>query len=306
MEAAYWADLLPVIQALHAGAEAASLPDGVQVLAKKLRELLKTAIDAPAPLLAEKIKAEVNYQRLAILLELCHRGQPDLVKYLGEPENMAPIERVRAVVDNAWWKLLKDGSQVAPKVVGPQGTLDPPEAYEIVSFQVDTPNKPFLRDTYLMQKKLTYRWTITIYDKVKTGQNVEAKERGKLEVVSLQPRVAQYSPYPGQMRASVKIEYEGEKGPSADSEPVPITETTDFSVFSRYEMTDFYAFGLAAAVSIVSGLTLYVLKPTFVGSLQDYLTLFTWGASVDQGKNFLQSLGAYSAMTNKPASQGEG
>ena len=41
------------------------------------------------------------------------------------------------------------------------------------------------------------------------------------------------------------------------------------------------------------------LKPVFVGSLQDYLTLFVWGASIDQGKNFLQSLGAYAATTGK-------
>jgi len=41
---------------------------------------------------------------------------------------------------------------------------------------------------------------------------------------------------------------------------------------------------------------IYALTPTF-GSLKDYIALFTWGAGIDQGKNFIQSLAAYSANT---------
>jgi hypothetical protein len=311
-EAAYWADLLPVIQARYAEAKAASLPDDASKLADKLKARLEKVINPPTgddktpppslPL-ADKVKAELDFQRLSILLELCRHDCSGLVGKLGTEDE--PIEKVRAVVDDAWWKLLKDESQVKPKVVGPPGTLDPPEAYEAVTFRIETPEKPFLRDTYLMQKKLKYHWKITIYDKAKWAQS--GNELGKLQVVSMQPQVAQYSPSAGRMQASVDIEYEGDKGRTVpESESVKITDSTDFNIFSRYEMTDFYALGLAVAASIASGVTLHVLKPTFMGSLQDYLTLFTWGAAVDQGKNFVQSLGAYSATTNKPPSQGGG
>jgi hypothetical protein len=104
----------------------------------------------------------------------------------------------------------------------------------------------------------------------------------------------------------VKISYQGDPGPEVSAVPVPVTHSSDFSIFAKYEWADLIGFALATAASIASGMTLYALKPTFVGSLQDYLTLFTWGASIDQGKNFLQSLGAYAATTSRPTSQGGG
>ena len=44
-------------------------------------------------------------------------------------------------------------------------------------------------------------------------------------------------------------------------------------------------------MSVASGVALYAIKPHF-GSYADYLALFTWGAGLDQGKNFIQSLAA--------------
>jgi len=117
------------------------------------------------------------------------------------------------------------------------------------------------------------------------------------------------TPEPGE--AKVEIAYEGQEGPGfkegeevKTKEAVKIIKSADFGIFAKYEMADLIAFGLAAAASIAGGLVIYAFKPTFVGSLEEYLTLFTWGASLDQGKNFLQSLGAYAGTTSKGASQG--
>jgi len=308
-EDAYWRDLLPVIQARYAESKAVTLPAEAQPLATALWTRLEEKVipkdpsATPPPLsLPEKIQAELTYQRLSILLELCRRGRERLVPQLGTGDEK-PIEVVRAVVDEAWWELLKNGA--APVVEGPNSTLDPFEQFETVTFRVEPSKRPFLRGTYLMQKKLKYHWTIRIYGK--SGSPSDGSEPPTLHVVSTQPQVAQYSPTAGEMHASVRIFYDGQEGPQVeDGKPVPISPTTDFKIFSKYELTDFYAFGLAAAASIFSGLALYVFKPTFTGSLQDYLSLFTWGASFDQGKNFIQSLGAYSTTTNQPPGQGGG
>jgi hypothetical protein len=301
MEAAYWEDLLPSIQSICAEVDGVPIPADRQNLAKQLKQALENAKTQATSLdLNQKTKAEENYQRLSILLELCRHDQAALTGGLGDD---APIEAVRAVVDDAWWALLKDPSTKLT-VEGPSATLDPPEAYESVTFRVDTPTKPFLSSTYLMRKKLTYDWTINILNSGRRWR--KAEEIGCLRVTSSQPQVAQYSPRAGSVKASVKISYQGDPGPEVSAVPVPVTHSSDFSIFAKYEWADLIGFALATAASIASGMTLYALKPTFVGSLQDYLTLFTWGASIDQGKNFLQSLGAYAATTSRPTSQGGG
>ena len=46
------------------------------------------------------------------------------------------------------------------------------------------------------------------------------------------------------------------------------------------------------AIAAISGLgTMYIGKPTF-GGLASYITLFLWGAAIDQTKNFAQHLGS--------------
>jgi hypothetical protein len=289
-QAAYWENLLPDIQTICAKVPGVTIPEDNKPLAKELREALEAAQTA-ATSLDLMTKAEENYQRLEILLELCRRKQTDLIGRLGKTADEVPIDRVLAVADDAWWALLKKlGDKVT--VAGPSATLDPLEAYESATFRVETPSEPFLTTTFLMRKKLRYDWTITIFRK--------EKKIGDLHVESSQPQVAQYSPTAGSMKATVKISYDGNVGPEISStELVNVSKSNDFRIFAKYEQADLIAFTLAAAVSVVSGLAVYVLKPTFFGSLPDYLTLFVWGASIDQGKNFLQSLGTYAATTNK-------
>jgi hypothetical protein len=291
-EAVYWADLLPEIQAICAQVDGVTIPADLQTLAQQLKTALESA-KTQATSLGPKMKAEETYQRLAILLELCRRGQAALAAGLG---NDAPIDKVRATVDDAWWELLKNPDKKLI-VTGPPAKPDPPQAYQSATFEVKTPND-FLSSTYLMRKKLTYDWTISILARKGMFFGKET-ELGPLRVTSYQPRVAQYSPQAGTMTASVKISYQGKAGPEISADPIPVAKSNVFGIFTKYEAADLIGFGLATAASVASGLTLYALKPVFVGSLQDYLTLFVWGASIDQGKNFLQSLGAYAATTGR-------
>jgi hypothetical protein len=293
-EAAYWEDLLPEIQAICARVDGVTIPADLQTLAQQFKTALESA-KTQATSLGPKMKAEETYQRLAILLELCRRGQAPLATGLGID---APIEKVRAIVDDKWWELLTNPDK-KPIVTGPPAKPDPPQAYQSATFEVQTPND-FLSSTYLMRKKLTYDWTINILSRKGLFSRKE-KELGPLRVTSNQPRVAQYSPQAGSMTASVKISYQGKAGPEVSADPIPVAKSNVFGIFTKYEAADLIGFALATAASVASGVTLYALKPVFVGSLQDYLTLFVWGASIDQGKNFLQSLGAYAATTGKQA-----
>src|SRR5260370_7765602 len=95
-----------------------------------------------------------------------------------------------------------------------------------------------------------------------------------------------------------KISYKGEDGTEISADPVPVAKSGVFGIFTKYEAADLIGFALATAASVASGLTLYALKPVFVGSLQDYLTLFAWGPTIYQAKNSLQSLPAYPPTTS--------
>ena len=74
--------------------------------------------------------------------------------------------------------------------------------------------------------------------------------------------------------------------------PIPIVKSDDFRIWQIFETADVLSFMLVMITSVVSGVGLYALAPTF-GTFKDYLTLFTWGAGLDQGKNFVQALAAY-------------
>jgi hypothetical protein len=84
---------------------------------------------------------------------------------------------------------------------------------------------------------------------------------------------------------------------------VPIKKSHDFGILGIFEKADLIAFFAALVASIISGVAIYALTPTF-GSLKDYIALFTWGAGIDQGKNFIQSLAAYSVNMAASAARG--
>jgi len=73
-----------------------------------------------------------------------------------------------------------------------------------------------------------------------------------------------------------------------------IAKSSDFGTLSGLAKIEKISWLLASIVAIVTGLSTFYFKGGSFGSFQDYLTLFLWGAGVDQGKNFLQAMQNYS------------
>jgi hypothetical protein len=68
------------------------------------------------------------------------------------------------------------------------------------------------------------------------------------------------------------------------------------AIYHAFQGVEIISWAIAGVVAIATGLTTYFFgTPTF-GSPKDYLTLFLWGAGMDQGKNFLQSLQSVSGQ----------
>ncbi|HEY2137548.1 MAG TPA: hypothetical protein VGH49_16790, partial [Xanthobacteraceae bacterium] len=103
------------------------------------------------------------------------------------------------------------------------------------------------------------------------------------------------------VRASVRISYDGREGPKVKQEhAVKIRGSRDFAFWAITERAGGYAFLLVLAGSVVSGITAFALAATF-GSLKEYIALFTWGTTLDQSRNFFQSLAAHkSSEAAKP------
>ena len=86
---------------------------------------------------------------------------------------------------------------------------------------------------------------------------------------------------------------------SGEAGPLTVSPSRDFGIYNDLEKVQWISFLVAAGAALLSGMmTYYVNHPGF-GSASDYLTLFAWGAGVDQGKNFLQNLQANSEANKK-------
>jgi hypothetical protein len=87
------------------------------------------------------------------------------------------------------------------------------------------------------------------------------------------------------------MRFDGETVP-AGSIAVDVKEASEYGWLPAFRFADLMALGIAAMFAIISGLgTYYFTAPAF-GSVTDYVTLFLWGAGIDQTKNFLQHLGS--------------
>jgi hypothetical protein len=167
-------------------------------------------------------------------------------------------------------------------------------------------------------------------NKTETAQKPEsqkqenAKQENKkqkkmiLKPVTEEPQVAQYFPQKGSVTVSVKISCQEVLIESADSEqqskdgeqepnkldkspinltdpaPLTIADCKDFDRLRGLAFVEVASFFIAALAAVVSGMATYYSKNSGWGSTADYLTLFIWGFGVDQTKNFIQNLQAYS------------
>jgi hypothetical protein len=291
-EACYWADLKTKIAAKCAVVRPDAMPTS------EAREHVKTLLDQlnavqqTEPNLQGKHDAEINYGRLSILWEL--RAEAALVtKVLETPRT--DIEAVRRIVNDHWWSKLKENAANI--------TIQPPDgdiqAYDIITLNVHATDNAELRDSYLVHQKISWHWKITTLPRQRRGARPDVQP--PTEIISWEPRIAQYARRPGTLKAEVRLTYNGvDSIVVRHACTVPIGASDDFGSWRIFEMSDLISTLLALIVSVGSGIALYAFAPTF-GSVKDYFALLTWAAGLDQGKNFLQSLAVY-ATPAKPGS----
>ena len=112
--------------------------------------------------------------------------------------------------------------------------------------------------------------------------------------VSIGPTVAHYFPRGGQAEVEVRLRYQGAHTPPVREDIPPIQDSSDFGFFSAFEKAEVMGWLIAAGAAIATGLSTFYFKGSVFGSFQDYLSLFIWGAGIDQTKTFVQNIQASS------------
>jgi hypothetical protein len=165
--------------------------------------------------------------------------------------------------------------------------------------------RKLLRGTLTLIKSAIYKLrsaTLNVYHRAlrKSAEKLNEPDKQrtmKLTPVTEEPQVIQYFPQTGEAKVEVKISWKGAPGELITlpcPAPLPISVCYDFNLFRGLEKVEVISFFVAAFAAILTGITTFYLKNTGFGTASDYLTLFAWGFGVDQSKNFLQNLQAYS------------
>jgi hypothetical protein len=295
----YWTDLCGAIRILLDEISLVGIPyaDAKAKMAA-LNDAISAEIDpghTPANLDA-KMAAERQYAALKILWE--RRAAPEF-KNLADLISAAPVvddstlkDMFALADDRACERIATSKVEVkAPSSDGP----DPLLAYEPLRFEVRAMD-PALNGTYVFQHGLQFNWTLTFTYKKAWLKIPLGRKTLSLTPVSDEPRVVQYVPRAGRLTGTVKVQRDSSTL-CVSSEIAPAMEigpSSDFGIFRGLARVEWVSWVVAAMMAIVSGVATFYYKGQNFGSFQDYLSLFAWGASVDQGKNFLQTLQAYS------------
>jgi len=180
----------------------------------------------------------------------------------------------------------------APLIIQPSrsDSVQPREAYQPLKFEISSGNEQ-IDQTYLFKHALTFDWTFHLTYRKGWLRIIGRSKELTLQPQTSEPRVLQYAPRPGWLTVKVKIR--NDTGDSVTLEDVnsvgtalQIAKSSDFGTLSGLAKVEKISWLLASIVAIVTGLSTFYF--------QDYLTLFLWGAGVDQGKNFLQAMQNYS------------
>jgi hypothetical protein len=317
-DSCYWQDLCGAIRILLDELSLADITDAhARTKMKALRDSLKPKLEpahTPASLDGKRA-AERQYAVLKIVWERRQAGEfHDLVNLIpshADIDDTALLAMFTLADDQAWMRLHDSPPEI---VLPPSDGPDPPQAYDPLRLELKS-SDPALNGTYLFQHGLQFQWTLTF--EYKSGPLRKLVNKSKrlskrlpppksfsLIPVSAEPRVVQYVPRSGQLKARVRIQNGRDyiDIPAANIPPkeLSIAPSPDFGAYGGLAKVEMVSWAMAALIAVVTGLSTFYFKgPTF-GSFQDYLTLFLWGAGVDQGKNFLQVLQTYSP--SKPAS----
>ena len=212
-----------------------------------------------------------------------------------QADSQPPLEEFFEKADNLAWDRVKDpSSQEQARIIAPLGDQ---EAFRSLLFEFTTNETTGLNRTYLVMHGLQYDWKF-----VRTFGRFLFWKREKTSLKrSVEPKVVHFAWGKGDLSVHVDISRRenGTEKVELKGQGISIVNSKDFAWQKGLEHVEIISFVVAAVVAVVTGLsTFYFNNPAF-GSLQDYLSLFLWGAAVDQTKNALQILQSYSASPTK-------
>jgi hypothetical protein len=255
--------------------------------------------------LEEKIETERQYARLKILWE--RRNWENIDQLAGISRDLT-LEKLFEKVDNDVWERLekaKEESKLHISCPNPNAP-DPLEAYDPLDFTLKTED-PQIEGTYLFKRGLRFEWKFELgrkgwklaLRKILKLVSVEPRivQSKELKPVSVEPRIVQYAPWPCTLKPSVRIFYESDGKTDSievkEKEALTIETSKVFHWWKEFEMAEMLGTVLSIGLAVITGLATYYFGSETFGSLKDYLTMFIWGAGVDQTKNALQVLQTY-------------
>jgi hypothetical protein len=189
------------------------------------------------------------------------------------------------IADDLAWKYI---SNQPLEIVMPETSgADPVEAFKPINVYVTTQDDSW-DESFFFQHKLRCEWEFILL----TPRKAKKQSRKlRLTPTTVGPRIMQYMPRNGALAVSVRIvRAPGVSKEVPATEPVQVAKSGEFGYFSGLERMEVYSLIFAALFAVITGIGTFYAKSAAWGSFQDYLTLFVWGAGIDQGKNFLQNL----------------
>ncbi|MBI3374054.1 MAG: hypothetical protein HY017_20205 [Betaproteobacteria bacterium] len=278
----YWLTLKSDMEGLKARVRPETFNEHAD-LVKELHDEISAAL-LKAPTGDPLYQVEETYAELKILCERNENADGEALKRLGDllkTNRQMGIEKFFHAADGIAWSRLQtaDFRFIAPA----RNEVEPPQAYQLIQFEIEPADRR-LGNNYLFKHKIEYIWSLDFNQD--GGQRKPLTQR-RTNV----PRIVQYVPRPGELYVSVTLRYNDEQSQkSIELGPLRIQSSSEYGLLSAFRFNEITSLGISTVFAVVSGLaTFYFGKPAF-GSVGDYITLFIWGAGVDQTKNFIQHL----------------
>jgi hypothetical protein len=205
------------------------------------------------------------------------------------------LTEILDVADNADWERLRHA--VLKIRVPDSESFDGLEAYVPLQFSVEIDDNPELAQSYLFRHKIVYAWTFTLAPKTHWWERlpwVRQPQPTTRKAVSRGPSVVQYFLRPGQAGVQLELRYKNDPIQIPRCDAIAIQKSSDYGLLSYFERAEMTGWAIAAVMAMVTGLSIFWAKGLVFGSFQDYLSLFIWGVGIDQTKNFIQNVQAYS------------
>jgi len=287
----YWKDVFAIGTALLAEIDVNAVPEASRGIFTLLRDTVKTTLDANQPqganVVATLAKLDMDLAKLKILW-IWRSAPDDFNKLAFLLQSNVSSEVFLKTSDDLSWQFIQT---MGLKIVMSDGNgPDPIQTFTPINAHVKTQDSA-MNESFFFHHKLSFNWQFLLTDK---------KDRRRMKPLTPEtvgPRIMQYMPRPGRLKVSVSVSQKEASTPPIEvaAEPVEIRKSADFGYFTGMERMEIYSTILAAVIAIISGLGTFYFKNAAWGSFQDYLTLFVWGAGIDQSKNLLQNLQGLSA-----------